>query len=117
MARWVAAVHPIQWPCVAAELHLDPLYCEAIAHSFELYAPHCDNSGDDSAPDDVIQQTTVKGNSSIIRVEMKMCDTTFVSIVNGVYWRWPVLGPISLGQSSFHDLTLSLREEAYFILK
>ena len=116
ISNWVAALDPEEWPCIAEGLHLDPVYCEAISQSFEVYAPlYCDD--DDSAPAGLIQKTnSMDEGYTLIKVETRVCDTALVSIGNGVYWRWPVLEPVSLGQSCFHDLTLSLRKKAYSVL-
>ena len=123
VSNWVAGLDPEEWPCIAEGLHLDPVYCEAIAQSFELYAPPCcddgddDDSGGDNAPAGLIEKNNcVDKSCSLVIVEVRVCDTTLVSIGNGVYWRWPVLEPVSLGQSCFHDLTLPFRKKAYSVL-
>ena len=63
VSSWVATLDPEEWPCIIEGLHLDPVYCEAISQSFELYAPYCDDSGSDSgsgnAPAGLIQKPTV----------------------------------------------------------
>ena len=117
VSSWAAALDPEQWPHIAEDLHFDPVYREAITQSFDLYAPsYSDDSGGDGAPARLVEKTNANENYSLIKVEVKVCDTTLVSINNGVYWRWPVLEPVSLGQSCFHDLTLPLRKKVYSVL-
>ena len=86
-----------------------------------MYAPlYCDDkdddddSGSDSAPAGLIQKTNSVDES--IKVEARVCDVALISIGTGVYWRWPVLEPVSLGQSCFHDLMLPLRKKVYSVL-
>lgn len=108
VAHWVADLDPSQWPCIGKKLQLDSLYCDAIARSFELYDDQRDSV---SPPGNIMNEGGV-----ILKVRVKLYDPVLSSIVNGVYWKWPVLEPVSLGQTCFSDLTLPLRKKAYSIL-
>ena len=112
VARWVAELEPDQWPPVAEKLDSDPVYCDAIARSFELY-DHGKEGREGDSPPSAIRSGV---NGVVLKVRVKLCDPVVVSIGNGVYWRWPVLEPVSLGQPCFTDLTLPLRKKAYSLL-
>ena len=112
VAGWFRELDHELWPCIVQELHFDPVYRAAIEQSFKLYGPH----DVDSPPAGVKQGDNTNGNCSLLKVEMKVSDTTLISVGNGTYWRWPVLEPVSLGQLCFSDLTLPLRRKAYSVL-
>ena len=107
VAHWVAQLDPSQWLSVAEKLQLDSLYRDAIAQSFEVYDDH----GDSGSPPVRIRNE----NCMILKVKLQY-NPVISSIMNGVYWKWPVLEPVSLGQTCFSDLTLPLRKKAYSIL-
>ena len=111
VAEWVAKLDTDQWFSVADNLRANHPYCDAIARSFQLFGA-AEDEGESCSP---LQLPT--GNSVVLKVERKVFDATLAAVDdNGVYWRWPVLEPMSVGLPCFSDLTLPLRKTAYSIL-
>ena len=102
-------------PQQLSALDFDAAYCDAIARSFEFYGYPNDSGESDGLPTNVLQKIQ-NGDYVALKVEVKVSDSTIASIENGLYWRWPVLEPVSLGQLCFSDLTLPLRKKAYSVL-
>ena len=120
VAGWVRDLDSEQLPWVKEELKqlvdIEPLYGEAIAQSLNLYGHH-DKVSDNNSPAAAMMQTCIERRDCVLlKVNVEVSDSSLVAIGNGVYWRWPVLEPVSLGQSCFSDLTLPLRRKAYSLL-
>ncbi len=85
-----------------------PNYKAAIEHSHRAYCGGAEAKGGIRSP----------RNSALTRyveeeVQSGRMSSSLLSVVNGVYWRTVVIGPITLGQPSFSDHTLSLRRCVY----
>lgn len=107
VANWVSELDSEQWPCVTEQVDFDdPTYSKAIAQTFELY-------GLDNIPNDSNAGNEMNEDCSPF---LQTYYSPLSSVVSGVYWRWPVLEPVTLGQSCFMDLTLPLRKKAYSVL-
>lgn len=107
VANWVSELDSEQWPWVTEQVNFDdPTYANAIAQTFELYGPN--DIPNDSNPGNEMNENSFPFLQSYY--------TPLSSVVSGVYWRWPVLEPVTLGQSCFMDLTLPLRKKAYSIM-
>ena len=116
VARWVAGLDPDEWHLFSQELCSNAAYHDAVTQSFELYGYSKREGGDDDGLPVSVKEKFTDKNCVILKVKMKvMCD--LAPIVNGVYWRWPVLEPVSLGQPCFSDLTLRLRKKVYSALR
>lgn len=84
-----------------------PCYKLAIEHSYQAYSTDSKHG--------VLSQSPLARyiHGSVQRGEMS---PSFLSILNGIYWKMVVIAPVTLGQPSFNDHTQSLRRCLYAML-
>ena len=90
-----------------------PSYREAISQSEALYGDPLSGREQDRLP--ALLEKYAE-NGTLLCVEVRVHDNSLLSATNGIYWRWPVVEPVSLGQVCYMDLTLHLRRKVYSLL-
>ena len=90
-------------------LSLHPSYEDAIDQT------HTVLGWEDPNLSDTLLENCGEGNI-VLSVKIDVNDNTLLSIPNAVYWQWPVMEPVKLGQLCFTDLSLRLRRRLYELL-